>query len=255
MAQICYRVGQIFMGLALSLGSWECAFAASLSLVPVRISLTAKTPISAITVRNEGDEATVVQLEVSNWSQVDGKDLYVDTAEILATPPIFTVPAGGMQLVRIGLRRAADADRELAYRVFMQEVPPPQTPEFRGLHVALRFGVPIFVAPTSVKTKGGAASPLPTLQWHLRAPIGSGSLMLTANNTGAAHVQITHFMLTASGNQKPLLERNTAQYVLSGQHAEWQMALKAPPGAGTTLHLAAASDAGLIATDLVVEAP
>jgi fimbrial chaperone protein len=246
--------GQALLGLAFCISGWQTAIAASLSLVPVRISLTAKQPISAMTVRNDGDEATVVQLEAAAWAQTDGKDVYTATAEILATPPIFTVPPGGSQLVRVGLRRAADADHELTYRLFLQEVPPPPTADFKGLRVALRFGVPVFVAPTKAVTKKGSV-PVPSLQWHAHAAAGTDRITLTAINTGAAHVQVTHFTLAPLNDPTTPVEHQSPEYVFPGQHRDWQIAITPAPTAGTTLHVAAGTDAGPIEADVVVDKP
>jgi len=246
--------GQVLLGLALCVSAWQTVIAASLSLVPVRITLTAKQPISAITVRNDGDEATVVQLEVAHWSQADGKDVYTPTAEILATPPIFTVPSGGSQLVRIGLRRAADADHELTYRVFMQEVPPPPTPYFKGLRVALRFGVPVFGAPTSATAKR-VVPPVPPLQWHAHAVAGTNRITLTATNTGATHIQVTHFTLMAPNDPTPPVEHQSPEYVFPGQHGDWQIELKPFPATGSSLHVSAGTDAGPVEADVIVKTP
>jgi fimbrial chaperone protein len=246
--------GWALLGLALCASGWQTGNAAALSLVPVRIALTAKQPISAITVRNDGDEPTVVQLEVAHWSQTDGKDVYATTAEILATPPIFTVPPGGSQLVRIGLRRAPDTQHELTYRVFLQEVPPPPTSEFKGLRVALRFGVPVFVAATTATAKREIA-PVAALQWRARVVPGAGRITLTATNMAAAHVQVTRFCLTPRNDPKPLAQRNAPEYVFPGQHRDWSIELTPAPVAGASLHVSAETDAGPFEADVVVEAP
>jgi fimbrial chaperone protein len=244
---------QALLGLALCLGITLSATAASLALVPVRLALTARQPISALTVRNDGDEATVVQLEVAGWSQADGKDVYTATSEILATPPIFTVAPGGSQLVRVGLRRPADANHELTYRLFLQEVPPPPKPDFKGLQVALRFGVPVFVGAATAPAKG-AVGPVATLQWRARAVAGSGQVTLTATNTGTAHVQVTHFTLAPKDQAVPT-EHSSAEYVLAGQSRDWQVEVKPAPAAGASLHVSAATDVGPVEADVVVEAP
>src|SRR5690349_2986499 len=93
------------------------AAAGSIAVNPVRVSLTASNVSGALVVRNSGADASVVQLQVLSWSQQDGQDVYVPTKELLATPPIFTVPAGGSQTVRVGLRQRPDARNEAAYRV------------------------------------------------------------------------------------------------------------------------------------------
>lgn len=229
----------------------QTASAASLSLVPTRLMLTAEQPIGAVSVRNDGSEAAVVQVSVAQWSQTNGADTYAATTDILATPPIFTVPPGETQLVRVGLRRTVDARSELSYRVFLQEVSPAPTSDFRGLHVALRFSVPVFVAPA----KAGRASALTTsLQWHARVESPKGQLTVTARNEGAAHVQIRDFMLAPDGNPAASIRHSASKYLLPGQSGEWTVDLKPLPAAGTLLHVSGHSDAGPIETDVVVGA-
>src|SRR4051812_46070459 len=127
-----FTPGQAMYGLAFLLGAVGVANAGSFAVNPVRATLSAKQTVSSLVVRNSGSESTVIQLEVVNWAQEDGKDVYTPTKELLATPPIFTVPPGGSQVVRVGLRRATDSQRELAYRLFLQEVPPAKT-DVQGL--------------------------------------------------------------------------------------------------------------------------
>ena len=128
---------------------------------PVRATLSARQQVGALTVRNDGAEPAVVQLEVLSWSQQDGKDVYVPTAEILATPPIFTVPAGGSQVVRVGLRRAPDPGASSPIGCICRRVPPPPKPDFQGLQVALRIGVPVFVLPPAPAQAGAALAGQP----------------------------------------------------------------------------------------------
>src|SRR5690242_10334147 len=103
-----YRVnpkhkGQARCGLAFLLFLYTAtASAGSFSVNPVRVTLSANEPIAAITVRNESTEASVVQLETSSWTQHDGADALASTVEILATPPILTIPPGASRIVRVG---------------------------------------------------------------------------------------------------------------------------------------------------------
>jgi len=66
--------------------------AATIGVSPVRATLSANQKIEAITVRNNGTEPMSMQLEVMNWSQQDGNDVFTPTRELLVNPPIFTVP-------------------------------------------------------------------------------------------------------------------------------------------------------------------
>lgn len=245
------RRGLVAFGLACLLIAAGAASAGSLSLAPVRFSLSAAQPIGALTIRNDGDEATVVQLEVAAWSQVDGEDVYGPTTDILATPPIFTIPAGGSRLVRVGLRRAIDTSREASYRVFMQEVPPPST-GVAGLRVAMRFGVPVFVSPGADQRAPTDPTPL-ALRWRLRAV--DGNLLLTLANDSDRHVQLLEFTLWSADETARIVTHAAASYVLTGQARDWPLAL--PPAAeatpGTKLRLAVDSDSGPLHADLVVE--
>ena len=219
------------------------AFAGSIAVNPIRVMLSATRTTGALVVRNSGTEASVVQLQVVGWSQQDGQDVYVPATEVLATPPIFTVPAGGSQTVRIGLRQPADPRREVSYRVIMQEVPPPPKPDFRGLQVALRFSVPIFVTPVVASA--------PVLAW--RANLTSqGDLNVVAANTGNAHVQVIKFKLASGGTELLPTVQPGAAYILTDQQRDWNLRFKSPPAAGSTLRVIAQTDAGDMHADVVL---
>src|SRR6185312_9864851 len=133
-------------GLALLTAGVSTALAGSFTVNPVRLTLSATQAVAAVTVKNVGDEATVVQLETSSWTQHDGQDVLTSSSEILATPPIITIPPGASRIIRVGLRRAPDPQRELTYRLFLREVPPPE-PLAQSLRVALLISMPVFVVP------------------------------------------------------------------------------------------------------------
>jgi fimbrial chaperone protein len=107
------------------------AFAGAFSVSPVRLILTGDQPVVAMTVQNSEQGSTVVQLELVEWSQKDGKDLYTPTKDLLATPPIFTLPANGKQIIRIGLRKPQNSAKEAAYRIILHEIPGHLYPIFR----------------------------------------------------------------------------------------------------------------------------
>ena len=230
--------------LALSLATTEVP-AGSFQVNPIRVDMTKGATTAAITVRNDGEEPIVVQSSVVKWSQDNGQEVYAPTSEALVTPPIMTVPPGGEQIVRVGLRRGPDPQRELAYRLYLQEVPPPPKPGFTGLQVALRVGLPVFVAP--------GAPGIRRLEWS--AQIGQdGAIRLAAQNTGNAHVQITDFELGLPGAGEPIAHESTLAYVLAGQRRQWT--LPAPPDRVKSVNefrLKAYTDAGEIDTAVKVE--
>ena len=225
-------------GLFLLVAGVSVVSAASIGVSPVRATLSANQKIETITVRNTGTEPMSVQLEVMSWSQQDGEDVFTATREVLANPPIFTVPPGGSQLIRAGLRRAPDARRELTYRIFLQELPPPPSPDFNGAKMLMRVSLPVFVLP-EVATQ-------PALRWQA-ARTSDGALKISLTNIGNAHVQIANFSLSLPGSAQPWITQQSSTYVLHGQSRDWILPANAenpPLPPGTILQIFAKTDAG-----------
>jgi fimbrial chaperone protein len=234
-------LGRIFAA-AFMLGA-ACATASSFSVMPVRATLTEGKPSVALTVRNTGAEPAVVQLEVQSWSQVDSRDVLAPTRELLASPPIFTIAPGAAQVVRVGARRAPDPGKELAYRLFLQEVPPPPQPGFRGLRMALRLSIPVFL--------GTPSSQAARLVWSA-ASAANGELRLSLSNQGSAHVQVAS--VAAEDADGALIERRqVAAYVLPGQSRDWLLKPLHPARVGAQLRIAAETDGGPLASEAHIE--
>jgi fimbrial chaperone protein len=232
-----------FAGLLLALSFMGgAAFAGSFSVSPIRLTLTAAAPIAALTIHNSGGEPTVVQLQVARWTQEDGSDHYQPSRDLIASPPIFTVPAGGSQIVRLALRRAPEARQELTYRVYLAEVPSAPSPGFVGTRVALELGVPVFVAPTVA----GAQS----LDWRLVRG-GDGKVLLVARNSGALSARITSISLSSTAGGATS-RQTIATDVHAGQQREWPLTDKQPWAAGGLLRLSARTERGDVEADVVV---
>lgn len=233
-------------GIILFVMGASVASAASFGVSPVRVTLSESQSMGALTVRNDSTEPASLQMEMLNWSQAEGQDVLTPTRELLANPPIFTVPAGGSQLVRVGLRRAPDGQRELTYRLVLQELPPPPNPDFMGTRMLMRISLPVFVLP-KVDAK-------PVLLWQAtRAP--QGTLKISLTNNGNAHIQITNFKLSLPGSAQPWVTKQSAEYVLSGQSREWNLTADSEypvPPPGTSLQLFAQTDAGDIEAEVMI---
>jgi fimbrial chaperone protein len=222
------------------------ANAGSFQVTPIRLEFSASQRTGALTVRNDTSDPLVLQIELSEWSQRDGQDIYATTPELLATPPIVTIAPGRDQVFRVGLRRPPDPSRELAYRVFLQEVVPPPAADFKGLQVALRVGVPAFVKPVAPGAAPGAS-------WTGRVT-PEGKLAVVARNSGNIHLQVIELKVTAPGNDAAVASSDRMSYVLADQSREWLLDVKpALPVGVTRLHLTAQTDAGPIEAELVLD--
>ena len=237
---------QAAYGLLLFVAGVSVVSAANIGVNPVRVTLSENQKMGTLTLRNGGTEPMSMQLEVLNWSQEEGNGVFTPTRELIVNPPIFTIPAGGSQLIRVGLRRAPDAQRELTYRIFLQELPPPPSPDFQGAKMLMRVSLPVFVLP-KVTAK-------PVLRWHA-VRTSDGALKISLSNSGNAHIQIANFSLSLPGSAQPWITQQTSNYVLIGQSFDWILPANADysiPKSGATIQLFAQTDAGDIEAEVLV---
>lgn len=235
---------QAACGLAFFLAGTDLSHAGSFQVSPVNPVLSSQQQVVALTLRNTGSTPAVIQLQAMAWAQRDGKDVYVAAPDILGTPPIFTVPAGGIQIVRVGSRQMPDASIERAYRLYLSEIPPPSEPGFVGMRMALRINLPLFVNPVTPAT--------PRLQWRATRDM-TGRLHLQVSNEGRAHAHLSGLRLFADGSTKPLPISADAIYVLAGASHDWSV--DASVAKGTSLHLTAQTDTTPVQADVFVVSP
>ncbi|MCX7153296.1 MAG: fimbria/pilus periplasmic chaperone [Proteobacteria bacterium] len=226
----------------------KLAAAAEWNIDPVRVELSPEQQTAAIIVRNDSDQPSSMQIQAVVWSQVDGKDVYTPTRELLVSPPVVTIPPKSDQVIRVALRRHADANRELTYRINLQELPVQPGPESTSVNVALRIGLPVFV-----QSQKGEAKP--KMAWTVsRMP--DSTLKVGVQNQGNAHVQVSDFALYAVGSDQAITGEAGSRYVLAGQSQEWL--LKTSPSTKISdgrLRLKAYTDADTVDTDLVLGRP
>lgn len=224
------------------------AAAAGWEIDPVRIELAPGHQAAAITIKNSTDQATSLQVQTVAWSQVDGKDVYAPTPDVLVSPPIVTIAPHGEQVIRVALRRQADTLNELCYRINLQELIPPPIAGLTGVQVALRIGLPLFV-----QSRTGEAAP--KLVWTLKR-MSDHTVKVSLQNKGTAHVQVSDFALYAPGGSQAMSSETSSSYVLAGQTREWLLkAGVASMAPGDHLQLKGFTDGDNLDTDLVLDKP
>jgi len=217
------------------------AQAGSFEVNPVILVLSGSHTSDVVRITNTGVQPVTVQAQLYSWSQVNGSNVYADSRDLVMTPPIFTIPEGGQQVLRIGLRGPVAPAHELSYALFLAEVPPSKGQRL-GLQIALRIGMPVFIEP--------AIDVKPELHWTLTRTT-SGELDVTASNTGSGHAEVKNFSLTRQGNETPLLQEHGG-YVLAGKSRTWTVKLPMKLAVGTALLLAADTDEGTVNAQLAL---
>ena len=215
------------------------AHAAQLEFLPISITTSLGQSANTIQVVNRGGGASTLQVRAFAWLQpASGADDLIHSDAIVVSPPMFSLPEGETQVIRVVLR-TPPGPNELAFRVLVDELPPPNA---TNVQLALRVSLPIFAAPSS-----GVAD----LRW--RAVRAAGGLNVIAHNVGALHTRVGKISLAlpARAPVEGKLE-NRLPYVLAGAERHWSAALPAAPG--TQIRLTAEIDGKTVAQTLSVEA-
>lgn len=198
------------------------AYAAGMRVVPLKLDMTAKGSAATLELTNLTSDNMGVQVEAKAWSQADGADAYTETQDSLFAPPIIAIPAGKTKTVRFRLRRGPSPDRELSYRVYVQQLAAApdstagQAAMAGGVEVRLRLGIPLFVAAIKPQPPGFEAS-------AMRLPDASA---LRLKNPGGAHLKIMQVELVdASGTvvAETNLSETQTNYLLPGSESIWPL--------------------------------
>jgi fimbrial chaperone protein len=204
------------LGLALSL---SCPVRAqSLSIAPVTLNIEPGQRATSLTITNAGPVETVVQIRPFVWAQLP-QDSLTPATDVVVSPPIVKIPANGSQVVRI-LVRHTPSDKELSYRLLVDQLPRSATPG--TVQFALRISLPVFVEPATTSSA------------RLQARIGvdAGQQVLILENTGGRHEKLRQIALQRENGSPVGIDGGAQLYLLAGATRSLPLASE-PTRAGT----------------------
>jgi len=160
------------------------AVAGTLTVNPVLVEIGAGQRSGAVTVTNVQDTPVTIRAYALSWRQEGGEDRYEDTTAMIVSPPIFTIPARGTQIVRVGPR--APVPGAQPYRLIIEEVP--EATQGAGIRVALRLNLPLYarIAPGAAADLAWRASRGADGDWSLEARNGGGGWVRVDARTARA---------------------------------------------------------------------
>lgn len=162
---------------SIGIAAAEPATAGVFGVNPVQINLPSSRKAASLTITNSDAAPVSVRVRTYIWTQVNGKDVHTPTTNVIASPPIFTIPAGKKQLVRVGLRKPGSAS---AYRVVFEEIPTGSSISGQ-IKVLLTLNLPLYIVP--------AAGGKPDLRWKAWRD-HSGDTFVEGRNHGPVHGQV-----------------------------------------------------------------
>lgn len=197
------RPAVVLLASALSLSSPATAQTDGIQVTPVVIAVAPERGMASVRVRNWREREVSFEVNVYAWNQRDGADVYTPATDVIAAPSVFALPAGGEQIVRLGLTSGARTapDQEIAYRLMLRELPAPD-PTGGSFRVQLQMSLPVFVQPRATYFELEAQ----------RVSDANASHGVVITNTGSAHVRLSR--VTYGGGAQPI--ERLPRYLLAG---------------------------------------
>jgi fimbrial chaperone protein len=196
--------------LSLSLALAGPVSAQSLSIAPVTLNMVPGQRATSLTITNAGSVETAVQIRPFVWEQ-NPQDSLTPASDVVVSPPIVKIPANGSQVVRI-LVRHATSDRELSYRLLIDQLPRSTTPG--TVQFALRISLPVFVEPATTATA----------KLQARIAVDAGRQVLILENNGGRHEKLRQIALHRESGLPLGVDGGAQLYLLAGATRSFPLA-------------------------------
>ena len=184
--------------------------AASIRLSPVSIEILNDQSASSISLYNQSNESTDLQVRVFEWRQNAGQDQLIPTDEIAVSPPFLKLQPNDSYNLRVVRINPAPVSGEQTYRIIIDELPKPidNRKADQGINVLLRSSLPLFVVNKDAITK---------LNWSIQQEQNTSFLMIS--NVGNRHALLNNLtLIDVTANKSYAIKVNTVNgYILAGK--------------------------------------
>jgi fimbrial chaperone protein len=182
------------------------AAAGNFGVSPLDIQFSPQRQSAVINVTNDDTKPLQIRLRAARWTQdAQGEDVYEEAKDLVYFPKRLDIKPGEQKVVRIAISEPPGT-AETAWRLFVEELPPAETPRDgqTKLSVLLTIGVPVFASPATAR---------PELKVSSATLMKNGSLELTVKNTGASRARISRIV---AGEDKSVTDAVPGRYIFPG---------------------------------------
>ncbi|MDD9317525.1 molecular chaperone [Acinetobacter lactucae] len=197
----------IIKSLLLSLSSTLSA--ATIRISPVNVEILSNQSASSISLFNQSNESTDLQIRVFEWVQKNGQDELIPTDEIAISPPFLKLKPNDSYNLRVVRINPSAIAGEKTYRIIIDELPKPvdSRKAAQGINVLLRSSLPVFVVNKDAITK---------LNWKIDSNQKAPSLNIS--NIGNRHALLNNLTLVdTTANKSYPIQVNTVNGYILGQ--------------------------------------
>ncbi|WP_151989193.1 fimbrial biogenesis chaperone [Acinetobacter oleivorans] len=184
--------------------------AASIRLSPVSVEILNDQSASSISLYNQSNESSDLQVRVFEWRQNAGQDQLIPTDEIAVSPPFLKLQPNDSYNLRVVRINPVPVSGEQTYRIIIDELPKPidNRKVDQGVNVLLRSSLPLFVVNKDAITK---------ITWSIQQEQNNSSLII--NNVGNRHALLSNLTLVdTTANKSYAIKVNTVNgYILAGK--------------------------------------
>jgi fimbrial chaperone protein len=167
----------------------------AVSITPTTVFLSPNSKVVTVSYANDTDQDINLQVKTLIWSQIEGKNTYKETNELIVSPAITKILAGKKQNFRVTLRQIDAATTEKSYRLIIEDITV-DLPKQKSGEVTFKFNqdLPVFYLSkkSSVKDVG---------KINLCKTIDPRFTCLRINNEGEKHVALKNILYLNADNK------------------------------------------------------
>jgi fimbrial chaperone protein len=206
-------------------------------VAPVSLEVLAPGAATTITLRNEGASALNAQIRVFRWTQTNGEEKLEPTDDVVASPPITSLPPKTdytVRLVRVTKRPISVGE---SYRLIVDELPEPRARQNRTVNLVMRYSIPVFFYSRDIANA--------KLVWSVEQR--GGRVYVSATNVGDRYARIAALTLRVGKRTTASFGNGLTGYVLGRSTMRWAAPASVHRlNAGSSVVISAQSDSGPI---------
>ena len=167
----------------------------AVSITPTTVFLSPSSKVVTVSYTNDTDQDINLQVKTLIWSQIEGKNTYKETNELIVSPAITKVLPGKIQNFRVTLRQTDIATAEKSYRLIIEDITA-DLPSQKSGEVKFKFNQDLGVFYLPKKSSVKDASKI-----NLCKTTDPKFTCLRINNEGEKHVSLKNILYLNANNK------------------------------------------------------